>query len=103
MVPTPHRIALTSTELKKQHKKNGPRLNERQQKQLERDAELEERATRARKAEESRKAAKKKREEREAKEARARSPRAPAAAPAVMRAERRRALTPSSTRIGNTK
>jgi hypothetical protein len=72
MVPTPHRIALTSTELKKQHKQNGPRLNERQQRQLERDAELEQRAARARKAEESRKAAKKKREEKEAKEARAR-------------------------------
>ncbi|CAG5166151.1 uncharacterized protein ALTATR162_LOCUS6889 [Alternaria atra] len=72
MVPTPHRIALTSTELKKQHKKNGPRLNERQQRQLERDAELEQRAARARKAEESRKAAKKKREEKEAKDARAR-------------------------------
>ncbi|KAB2102262.1 hypothetical protein AG0111_0g9597 [Alternaria gaisen] len=72
MAPTPHRIAQTSTELKKLAKKNGPRLNERQQKQLEREAELEQRAARARKAEESRKAAKKKREEKEAKEARAR-------------------------------
>ncbi|KAG9194353.1 hypothetical protein G6011_04388 [Alternaria panax] len=72
MAPTPHRIAQTSTELKKLAKKNGPRLNERQQKQLERDAELEQRAARARKAEESRKAAKKKREEREAKDAKAR-------------------------------
>lgn len=72
MPPTPHRIAQTSTELKKQHKKHGPRLNERQQKQLERDFELEQRATRAREAEERRKAAKKKREEREAKEAKAR-------------------------------
>jgi hypothetical protein len=72
MSPTPHRIAQTSTELKKQHKKNGPRLNERQQKQLERDSELEQRAARAREAEERRKAAKKKREEREAKELKAR-------------------------------
>jgi hypothetical protein len=72
MAPTPHRIAQTSTELKKLAKKNGPRLNERQQKQFEREAELEQRAARARKAEESRKAAKKKREEKEAKEARAR-------------------------------
>ena len=72
MPPTPYRIAQTSTELKKQHKKHGPRLNERQQKQLERDAELEQRASRAREAEDRRKAAKKKREEREAKEAKAR-------------------------------
>ncbi|KAL1798198.1 hypothetical protein ACET3X_002235 [Alternaria dauci] len=72
MAPTPHRIAQTSTELKKLARKNGPRLSERQQKQLEREAELEQRAARARRAEESRKAAKKKREEREAKEARAR-------------------------------
>ena len=72
MPPTPYRIAQTSTELKKQHKKHGPRLNERQQKQLERDFELEQRATRAREAEDRRKAAKKKREEREAKEEKAR-------------------------------
>jgi hypothetical protein len=72
MAPTPHRIAQTSTELKKQHKQNGLRLNERQQKQYQRDFELEQRATRAREAEQRRKAAKKKREEREAKEARAR-------------------------------
>jgi hypothetical protein len=72
MPPILYRIAQTSTELKKQHKKNGPRLNERQQKQLQRDFELEQRATRAREAEERRKAAKKKRYEREVKEARAR-------------------------------
>ena len=72
MAPTPHRIAQTSTELKRRHNKSGPRLNERQQKQLERDFELDQRAARAREAEERRKAAKKKREEREAKEAAAR-------------------------------
>ncbi|KAI1554662.1 ATP-dependent DNA helicase PIF1-like [Pyrenophora tritici-repentis] len=72
MAPTPHRVAHTSTELKKLHKKNGPRLNERQQKQLERDIELDQRAAHAREAEERRKAAKKKREEKEAKEAAAR-------------------------------
>jgi hypothetical protein len=72
MAPTPQRIAQTSTELKKQYKQNGPRLNERQQKQLERDFELDQRAARAREAEERRKGAKKKRDEREAKEARAR-------------------------------
>ncbi|KNG44074.1 atp-dependent dna helicase pif1-like [Stemphylium lycopersici] len=72
MPPPPRRIAQTSTELKKQYKKNGPRLNERQQKQLERESELEQRAARAREAEERRKFAKKKREEKEAKEAAAR-------------------------------
>jgi hypothetical protein len=72
MAPTPQRIAQTSTELKKQYKQSGPRLNERQQKQLERDFELDQRAARAREAEERRKGAKKKREEMEAKEARAR-------------------------------
>ncbi|KAF1837152.1 hypothetical protein BDW02DRAFT_566401 [Decorospora gaudefroyi] len=72
MPPTPYRIAQTSTELKKQHRKNGSRLNERQQKQLDRDVELQQRATHAREAEARRKAAKKKREKREAKEARAR-------------------------------
>ncbi|KAE8848782.1 hypothetical protein HRS9122_02798 [Pyrenophora teres f. teres] len=72
MAPTPYRIAQTSTELKKQHRKNGPRLNERQQKQLERDFELDQRAARAREAEERRKAAKKKSEEKEVKEAAAR-------------------------------
>jgi hypothetical protein len=72
MAPTPQRIAQTSTELKKQYKQSGPRLHERQQKQLERDFELDQRAARAREAEERRKGAKKKREEREAKEARAR-------------------------------
>jgi hypothetical protein len=72
MAPTPQRIAQTTTELKKQFKQSGPRLDERQQKQLERDLELDQRAARARNAEERRKGAKKKREEREAKEARAR-------------------------------
>jgi hypothetical protein len=72
MAPTPHRIAQTSTELKKQYKQSGPRLNDRQQKQLERDSELDQRAVRAREIEERRKAAKIKRAEKEAKEARAR-------------------------------
>jgi hypothetical protein len=72
MAPTPLRIAQTSTELKKQRNKNGPQLTERQQKQLERDHELDKRAARAREAEERRKAAKKKREQKEAKEAEAR-------------------------------
>ncbi|KAH7377320.1 hypothetical protein BKA66DRAFT_467943 [Pyrenochaeta sp. MPI-SDFR-AT-0127] len=72
MPPTPYRIAQTSSEAKKQHKKNGPRIPERQQKQLERAYELDQRAARAREAEERRKAAKKKREQREEKEERAR-------------------------------
>ncbi|KAJ6200647.1 hypothetical protein J3E72DRAFT_437194 [Bipolaris maydis] len=72
MTPTPHRIAQTSTEVKRQHRKNGPVLSERQRKQLERELELNKRATYAREAEERRKAAKKKRTEKEAKEAAAR-------------------------------
>lgn len=72
MAPTPHRIAQTSSEVKKQHKKNGPRIPERQLKQLERAHELDQRAARFRDAEERRKVAKKKREEREEKEERAR-------------------------------
>ncbi|KAF5846527.1 hypothetical protein GGP41_004578 [Bipolaris sorokiniana] len=72
MTPTPHRIAQTSTEVKRQHRKNGPLLNERQRKQLERELELNKRVTYAREAEERRKAAKKKRTEKEAKEAAAR-------------------------------
>lgn len=72
MAPTPHRIAHTSTELKRQHRKNGSLLNERQRKQLARELELNQRAAQAREAEERRKAAAKKRKEKEAKEAAAR-------------------------------
>lgn len=72
MPPTPLRIAQTTSEVKKQHKQNGPRLPERQLKQLERGHELDVRAARLREAEKSRQAAKKKREEREEKERAAR-------------------------------
>ncbi|KAH3920556.1 hypothetical protein HBH56_006060 [Parastagonospora nodorum] len=72
MPPTPLRIAQTTSEVKKQHKQNGPRLPERQMKQLERGHELDVRAARLRDAEKNRKAAKKKREEREDKEKAAR-------------------------------
>jgi hypothetical protein len=72
-MPTrPNRIVQTSTEAKKFHKRHGPTLSERQQRQLERGAELDQRAARIREAEERRKAAKKKREEREEKERKAR-------------------------------
>jgi hypothetical protein len=72
MPPTPLRTAQTTSEVKKQHKQNGPRLPERQLKQLERGHELDVRAARLRDAEKSRRAAKKKREEREEKERAAR-------------------------------
>jgi hypothetical protein len=72
MPPTPLRIAQTTSEVKKQHKQSGPRIPERQLKQLERGHELDERAARLREAEKGRKAAKKKREEREQKERNAR-------------------------------
>lgn len=72
MAPTPHRIAQTTSEVKKQYKKNGARIPERQLKQLERAHELDQRAARCRDADERRKAAKKKRDEREEKEQRAR-------------------------------
>jgi hypothetical protein len=72
MTPTPHRIAQTSTELKRQHRKNGNVLSERQKKQLERELELNQRAAHAREAEERRKAAMKRRKEKEVKEAAAR-------------------------------
>jgi hypothetical protein len=72
MPPNPLRIAQTTSEVKKQHKQNGPRLPERQVKQLERGHELDVRAARLREAEDRRKAAKKKREEREQKERAAR-------------------------------
>jgi hypothetical protein len=72
MPPNPLRIAQTTSEVKKQHKQNGPRLPERQQKQLERGHELDIRAARLRESEERRKAAKKKRNEREEKEKAAR-------------------------------
>lgn len=68
----PYRTALTSTEVKKQYKKNAQNISARQQKQLERASELDERAAKCRDAEERRKAAKKKREQREDKEERAR-------------------------------
>jgi hypothetical protein len=72
MPPNPLRIAQTTSEVKKQHKQNGPRLPARQLKQLERGHELDVRAARFREAEDRRKAAKKKREEREHKEKSAR-------------------------------
>ncbi|USP76267.1 atp-dependent dna helicase pif1-like protein [Curvularia clavata] len=72
MAPTPHRIAQTSTELKKQYKKNGGLVSERQRKQLARELELNQRAAQAREAEERRKAAAKRRKEKETKEAAAR-------------------------------
>mgnify|MGYP003624102636 CR=1 FL=1 len=72
MAPTPLRIAQTSSEAKQQHKKNGPRLPERQLKQLERAHELDVRAARLREAEDRRRAARKKRDEREARERAAR-------------------------------
>lgn len=68
MTTRPTRIAQTSIEVKKEYKKNGPRLPERQQRQLQRLAELDTRASRFREQEERRRAAKKKREEREKKE-----------------------------------
>jgi hypothetical protein len=72
MAPTPHRIAQTSSEAKKQYKKSGPVLPGRQLKQLERAAELDERAARLRDAQQRRKAADKKRKEREEKQQAAR-------------------------------
>lgn len=65
MPPTTHRIAQTSTEAKRQYKKNGPGIPERQQRQLARAYELDQRATRLREAEKRRAVAKKRREERE--------------------------------------
>jgi hypothetical protein len=72
MPPNPLRIAQTTTEVKKQHKKNGPQIPAHQLKLLERGLELDERAARLRDNEERRKAAKKKREEKEEKEKAAR-------------------------------
>jgi hypothetical protein len=72
MPPNPLRIAQTTSEVKKQHKQNGPRLPAHQVKQLERGHVLDVRAARLRDAEDRRKAAKKKREEREEKEKAAR-------------------------------
>ncbi|KAF2852463.1 hypothetical protein T440DRAFT_488033 [Plenodomus tracheiphilus IPT5] len=72
MAVTPHRIVQTSTEVKKQYKKNTTALPARQQKQLERGLELDQRAARLRESEQKRKAAKKKRGEKDAKEERAR-------------------------------
>ncbi|KAH9862764.1 hypothetical protein J1614_010857 [Plenodomus biglobosus] len=72
MAVIPNHIVQTSTEAKKQYKKNGVALPARQQKQLQRGLELDQRAARFRDSEERRKAARKKREEKEAKEERAR-------------------------------
>jgi hypothetical protein len=68
MSTRPNRIIQTSTEAKKAHKQNGPRLPPAQLRQLERGAELDQRAVRLRENEERRKVAKKRREEREKKE-----------------------------------
>lgn len=72
MAPTPHRIAQTSTEAKKNYKKNGPVIPVQQLKRLERGAELDERAARLRDAQERRKAAEQKRKEKEQKQQAAR-------------------------------
>lgn len=72
MANPPRRLAQTSTEVKRLHKKSGPFIPEHQQKQLQRALELDERAARLREAEDRRRAAKTKRAEREEKEARAR-------------------------------
>lgn len=72
MTKTPRRLVQTSTEVKKQYKKNGVVVPPQKLKQLERGLELDLRATRCRESEERRKAAKKKRVERDAKEERAR-------------------------------
>lgn len=69
MTTGPTRVAQTSTEVKKLYKKNGPVLPERQQRQLERAADLEKRALGIREREERSKANKKKRDEKERKEA----------------------------------
>ncbi|KAF2006294.1 hypothetical protein P154DRAFT_542224 [Amniculicola lignicola CBS 123094] len=68
MAIQPRRIVQTTAEAKREYKKNGSRLSERQQRQLERDAELDQRATRVREQEKRRKAAKQKREEQERRE-----------------------------------
>ncbi|KAF9732386.1 hypothetical protein PMIN01_09244 [Paraphaeosphaeria minitans] len=69
-MPThPTRIAQTSTEVKKLFKQHGSVLSERQQRQLERAADLEKRAVSIREREERSKANKKKREAKEKKEA----------------------------------
>ncbi|KAL6706980.1 hypothetical protein ACN47E_004930 [Coniothyrium glycines] len=65
MPTTTHRIAQTSTEVKRQYKKNGPGIPARQQRQLERAHELDQRAARMRDNETRRALAKKKREEKE--------------------------------------
>lgn len=69
MTTRPTRIAQTSTEVKKLYKQNGSVCSERQQRQLERAADLERRAWSIREREERGKANKKKREEKEMKEA----------------------------------
>ncbi|KAF1916607.1 hypothetical protein BDU57DRAFT_538892 [Ampelomyces quisqualis] len=67
MAPTPQRSAHTSSEVKKLHKQNGPRLPERQLKQLARGHELAVRAARVREADERRRHARRKRAERDEK------------------------------------
>jgi hypothetical protein len=67
MTTRPTRIAQTSKEAQKSYKKNGPRIPERERRQLERLAELDNRAAKAREQEERRKGLKKKREEKEKK------------------------------------
>ncbi|KAF2440077.1 hypothetical protein P171DRAFT_435885 [Karstenula rhodostoma CBS 690.94] len=69
MTTRPTRTAQTSTEVKKLYKQNGPVPSERQQRQLERAADLEKRALSIREREERSKANKKKREEKGQKEA----------------------------------
>ena len=68
MTTKPKRIAQTSREVKRDFKKNGPRLPEHELRRLERGAILDERAAKFREQEERRKQAKKKREEKERKE-----------------------------------
>jgi hypothetical protein len=72
MTPPPNRIVQTSTEAKKAHKRNGAALPERQMRQLQRDAELEQRAQRIREADKRRREGAKKRQEQERKEREAR-------------------------------
>jgi hypothetical protein len=68
MTAGPTRIAQTSKEAQKAYKKNGPRVPVREQKQLERLVELDNRAAKAREQEERRKGLKRKREEKERKD-----------------------------------
>lgn len=69
MSTRPNRVAQTSTEVRKLYKRNGGGIPERQQRQLERAADLEKRAQGLREREERNRANKKKREEKERKDA----------------------------------